>query len=126
MKAATALGLAAIILALLASLYLSFGDGYRGESCFATPGGGQSICESTSATFIEVNGNEAIPYLLLPLAVTTGVVVAMRLHVARLITRAVSVVFSGLCVLAIFSIGLMYLPSALLLIAATATQHDRA
>ncbi len=110
-------------------LWLAFGPVYQGTTATPVqvdPASGQVIgsesAEVTSHTLslIEVNGPQAGLLLLAPVALTGLSVLAARFTVAPFFIRkslqgAAAVVLLGGCILAMFSIGIFYVPSALAL-----------
>ena len=101
---------------------LVVGPVYQGVSQTAvTPGGVASESTRVTATFVEVNGLGVLSLLMVPVALTalallaaliTGVGFARR----RVLLWVSSVLLLGACAVAIFSIGLFYLPAAVALI----------
>ena len=76
-----------------------------------------------SATAIEVNGLHVISLLLVPVLLTGIALLALRLTAKGQTVRKVllwgpGVVLLGFCAVAIFSIGMLYLPAALALLVA--------
>ena len=76
-----------------------------------------------SATAIEANGLHVILLLLVPILLTGIALLALRLTTKRQAVRQVllwgpTVVLLGFCAVAIFSIGVFYLPAALTLFVA--------
>jgi hypothetical protein len=119
----TSSGLAglAFSVALLAFVYLTFGDTYSGQVCNVSPGG-TSECASESSTLIEENGSRVLIPLAIPVIVT-GLIAATLAGMIELPRPAVWLIAGGLlgfCLLTGFSIGLFFLPAALLLVIAVA------
>ena len=99
-------------------LFLALGPVYQGvsESSFAP---GEWV--ETSSTLIEQNGLWVIWVLLVPILLTGVALLAIHFvdagHKARrALLWALALGFSGLCVILIVSIGLLYLPMALALL----------
>ncbi len=115
---------AAHLLAWGAGLFLVFWPTYSGES--VTPVlEGEPAAEAvrTSATLIEVNGIWVLALLLVPILLTgSGLTAILFSHKRRVIRTTLLwgpvVLLLGFCVLAIFTIGIFYLPSALALLVA--------
>ena len=107
-----------------AGVWLAFWPTYEGASVTATlPGepGGEVI--RSSATAIEVNGLHVILLLLVPIFLTAITLLGLRLTAKSQTVRKVllwgpSVVLLGFCFVAIASIGMFYLPTALALLVA--------
>ena len=77
----------------------------------------------SSATAIEVNGLHVILLLLVPILLTAITLLALRLTAKSQAVRTVllwspAVVLLGFCFVAIASIGMFYLPTALALLVA--------
>jgi hypothetical protein len=110
------------VLTWVVALFLMFGPVYQGVSeTVATPGGVAVESTRVTSTLVEVNGLRVLPFLLAPVALTalallaaliTGVGFARR----RVLLWVSSVLLLGACAVAIFSIGLFYLPAAVALI----------
>ena len=107
-----------------AGVWLAFWPTYEGASVTATlPGepGGELI--RSSATAIEVNGLHVILLLLVPIFLTAITLLGLRLTAKSQTVRKVllwgpAVVLLGFCFVAIASIGMFYLPTALALLVA--------
>ena len=107
-----------------AGIGFAFVPVYQGESVApALPGepGGKVI--RSSATAIEVNGLHVILLLLVPIFLTAITLLGLRLTAKSQTVRKVllwgpAVVFLGFCFVAIASIGMFYLPTALALLVA--------
>lgn len=91
--------------------------------CFYTgttagPGGERTTC----STLIAENGTWVIIYLAIPIILTVLTYVAL---VARLraVMWALAILLFGLCMLAAWSIGLFYVPSAVALLVAAARMN---
>ena len=95
---------------------------YEGASVTATlPGepGGEVI--RSSATAIEVNGLHVILLLLVPILLTAITLLGLRLQqttMRKILLWSPAVVLLGFCFVAIASIGMFYLPTALALLVA--------
>ena len=111
-----------INLAWVAGVWLAFWPTYEGASVTATlPGepGGEVI--RSSATAIEVNGLHVILLLLVPILLTAITLLGLRLQqttMRKILLWSPAVVLLGFCFVAIFSIGVFYLPAALALLVA--------
>ncbi len=109
-------------LAWVAGVWLAFWPTYEGASVTATlPGepGGEVI--RSSATAIEVNGLHVILLLLVPILLTAITLLGLRLQqttMRKILLWSPAVVLLGFCFVAIFSIGMFYLPAALALLVA--------
>jgi hypothetical protein len=111
----------AIVLATIASVWLAVWP------CFyAGTTSGASRESTTCSSLIAENGTWVISYLAIPIVLT---VVASLALVARLraVMWALAILLFALCILAAWSIGLFYVPSAVtLLIAAARMSRMRA
>ena len=105
-----------------AGVWLAFWPTYEGASVTATlPGepGGEVI--RSSATAIEVNGLHVILLLLVPILLTAITLLGLRLQqttMRKILLWSPAVVLLGFCFVAIASIGMFYLPTALALLVA--------
>ena len=105
-----------------AGVFFAFGPVYQGESVTpALPGapGGEVI--PSSATAIEVNGLHVILLLLVPILLTAITLLGLRLQqttMRKILLWSPAVVLLGFCFVAIASIGMFYLPTALALLVA--------
>ena len=113
---------AAFGLAVAPGIYLAVGPSYQGVEAVAA---GESTVEATrfTATYIEVNGLRAVTLLLVPVALSGLAVWAVHARDAGKIRRQavlwiVPVALLGLCALTFLSIGLVYLPTVIALLAA--------
>jgi hypothetical protein len=123
-RLATALSAFACLGALAASGFLLAVPAYEGIATSAASAGGGVDTVRFTQTFAEANGPRAMGLLLLVTLVATaplGVALA-RPAAQRATTWASALLLSAFSVLAGFTVGLFYLPSALtLLIAAVVT-----
>jgi hypothetical protein len=117
LSAAKVLALMALVTTVIAGLVLLLVDTYSGETCMVTPEG-VSECHEQSATLAEINGAWVLGYLAIPVFLTATTLALVHSHKSRTMEWIFAAALLLLCVIAIFSIGLFYLPSALLLIAA--------
>ncbi len=124
MRTASFLAAAALLAAVLAAAFLSFANTYSGESCEISPGSMRE-CSSDSATLVEQNGIWVYGLLAIPIAITASVLAA----IAYRLPKGIEWLLAGLaltgCVIAIFSIGVFFLPAALLLVSAAASDRRR-
>lgn len=117
----------ALGLAVAAGAYLAFGPAYQGVEVEAVAPGESSVeVGRFTATFIEVNGLRAVPLLLVPVVLSGLAVWAVHARDAgRIQLRAslwmFAVALLGLCAVTFLSIGLLYLPTAIALLAAAIT-----
>ena len=111
-------------LAWCGGLWLAFGPVYQGVSVTpTTPGGAETEATRYTATLVEVNGLWVIWLLTVPVLLSGLAVLAVRLTDAGQLRRKVllwvcTLPLLAFCAAAIFSIGLIYLPSALALLCA--------
>ena len=114
----------ALGLAVAAGIYLAVGPAYRGvEVTAAAPGESSAQVRRLTATFIEVNGLRAVPVLVIPVALSALAVWAVHARDAGRIRRRASLwmfalALLGLCAASFLSIGLLYLPAGIALLAA--------
>jgi hypothetical protein len=76
------------------------------------------------ASILDVNGTRVLVILAVPVVLTAAAVVAARLGI-RWFVIAIASAYVVLCVLALASIGLFYLPSVIALLAAAFTTPAR-
>ena len=112
-----------------AGLFLAFGPVYSSASAPATDlyglDAGQ-IWPGPSSSLVAQNGLYVVPLLLLPIFLTGHVLMTMYFLRVRRIPRRVllwmpPVILLGCCLVAAMSIGVLYLPAALALLLAAAT-----
>ena len=103
-------------------IWLAFGSVYQGTSV-APVGPGETPNEPTrtSASLIEVNGWQVIPILLVPAALTgLALLTVLLTHTGqtrrKVLLWVLAVLLIVFCVLASFSLGIFYVPSALALL----------
>lgn len=110
-----------------AGIWLAFGPAYEGVSgTAALPGEPGGEATRFTATLIEVNGLYVIWLLAVPILLTGVPLLVIRRPAAGRVGRKIllwvpAAALLGFCAMAIFSIGLFYLPAALALITAAAT-----
>ena len=110
------------ILASVVVIGLVFGPVYQGVSVTASaPGAAANEPTKTTATLIEINGWGVLPILLVPAALTgLALVTILKTNAGqtsrRVLVWVASVLLLGFCILGSFSIGILYLPSALALV----------
>ena len=109
-------------LAWIVALGLTFGPVYQGVSGAAViPGDVSSEYTRVSATLIDINGLRVLPLLMAPVVLTALALLAVLLTDAWSAKRKVLVWVSAVlllvfCGVGSFSIGLFYLPAALVLV----------
>jgi len=103
-------------------IWLAFGSVYQGTSV-APVGPGETPNEPTrtSASLIEVNGWQVLPILLVPAALTgLALLTVLLTHTGqtrrKVLLWVLAVLLLVFCVLASFSLGIFYVPSALALL----------
>jgi hypothetical protein len=122
MRIAVSLALGALFVGVLAAVLLTFVDAYSGSSCEVTPGRVET-CSDTSRTLVEENGRWVLLLLAVPVALAAGVLLAIRYRMPVVIEWLLaSIAFAG-CALAIFSVGIFFLPMTFLLFAAALTDR---
>ena len=120
------LATAALGAALGAALFLSFGTSYTERSCTASASGDE-VCVSSSRTLAEENGDWVLAFLAVPLGFTALVfLTATRLlPLPRAVGWAAVVVLLAGCLITGFSIGMLFVPAALLALAAMALDRPK-
>ena len=127
----TALTWTAHALAWVAGAWLALGPVYQSESIAATiPGEPAGEVSRSTATLLEVNGLHGALMLLVPVILTGIALLAIQLTNKSQASRVVLlwgpvVLLLGFCFVAILSIGLFYLPAALVLLVAALTDFNR-
>ena len=127
----TALTGTAHALAWVAGAWFALGPVYQSESIAATiPGEPAGEVSRSTATLLEVNGLDGALMLLVPVILTGIALLAIQLTNKSQASRAVLlwgpvVLLLGFCFVAILSIGLFYLPAALVLLVAALTDFNR-
>ncbi len=115
---ATLVSLALLVLAMTFPVYSS-------ESVSATVEGGQAAeVVRSSATLVSVNGFGALIPVAVPLVATLLVGLLLRAAASRAeyaVAWVLTLLYAGLCVLALLSIGILLAPVAVLLVVACAT-----
>jgi hypothetical protein len=112
------------VLTWVAAIGLAVGPIYQGESATAVRGGGIGVEPiRVTATLIEVNGLSVLPLLLAPVLLTALALLVLNVTKAGSRGRKVALWLSaglllGFCVVAIASVGILYLPAALALLTA--------
>ena len=121
------LTLAATIITLVAGLWVAFWPGlYQGISVEVEIGttGESGTTREESASLVEVEGWGVLPLLEFPVILSGAAFVGARLlrrgsrRLAALLVYGAAIAMLAFCLLAILTIGLFYVPSALALIAA--------
>ena len=107
-----------------AGLWLAVGPVYQATSAqAAAPGESPGPTTTTTATLIEVNGLSVVVLLLIAILLTAMPVGAIHFAVrGRALRRSLfwgpAIALSGFCLVAILSVGSLYLPGALALLVA--------
>ena len=110
------------LLAWAAMLFLALGPVYQGTStALMTAGGVAGEPTRGTATLIQVNGLSVLPLLLFPVFLTAlGLWAVLKTDLRRIwargLLRASAAVLLVLCLVGIGSIGLFYLPAAMVLL----------
>jgi len=105
----------AVLLGVVATLWLLLVPSYAGMSEVSTVGGLSSSSARGVATLVEANGPWALIPLLVPITLLVAPVVGRRAAARRAITRASAVLLTAFVVVASFSIGLLFFPAAVAL-----------
>ena len=116
------LGMVAVGLVVAASLFLSSWPTYTGETVSSGPGGQQQVVRTT-ATLIQINGDRIIPLLILPVLFAAAGLLSVRMMDygstwGKVTTWAPTVLLWLYVAAGSFTIGLLYLPAAAVLLAA--------
>lgn len=122
MRAALVLAAVALVAALLAAAVLTFVNTYSGQDCEVTAAGSVD-CASVSRTIIEENGRWVYGLFAVPIALAAGVLIAAAYRLPNRIEWLLAFASLAACIIAILSIGAFFLPSALLLVAASASDR---
>jgi hypothetical protein len=111
---------------ILAAGFLTFADTYSRESCVLIAPGSR-VCTSETSSLIEENGTQVLALLVVPVLISGAGLAAIlpRFDLPWFAGWLVAVGYAVLCVIAMFSIGFFFVPSALLLLAATALNGYR-
>lgn len=114
------LGTVAVVLAVAASLFLALWPTYRGETVSAGSGGQEQVVRTT-ATLIEINGYRVISLLVLPIVLTVAGLLSIRMMDYRslwgkIAIWAPTIILWVFVAAGSFSIGLLYLPAAVVLL----------
>ena len=124
---ATVSAWAAHTLAWVAGVGLAFIPFYQGQSVTASlPGEPGGEVTRFSSTLVETNGLYAMLLLLIPILLTGIALLAIQFPNRgqpgrKVLLWGLAVVFLGLCAVAMFSVGLFYVPAALALLVAACT-----
>ena len=115
------------VLSLAAGVFLALGPVYQGVSVSPS----NPYTASTTASLIAVNGLRVLPLLLLPVVVTAAMLLtSIRGRewsgVGKVLLWVSAVLLLLFCVAGVYSIGVFYVPSALLVIAAAIAASRRA
>jgi hypothetical protein len=113
----------ALLLAVIGAGFLIFADTYSGQSC-SYSADGVYRCVDTSATLIEMNGKWVLGLVSLPIAIAAAQLLLVMNGAPGVITGIVAAAFFGFCLVAIFSVGMVFLPSALAVVLAAALRKD--
>jgi hypothetical protein len=123
-KTASLLASTAVLAAVLAAAFLSFANTYSGESCEVVPGSAGE-CSDTSGTLAEENGKWVYGLLAVPVVIAAAGLAAIACCLPKGIAWSLAGLALAGCLIAIFSIGVFFLPAALLLLSAAATDRAR-
>lgn len=99
-------------LAALASAYLAFVPTYSGVSAISSSNG-ETVVERSSATLLETNP-QSLPLLIFPVALTAAALLVPQAspRLARRIRATAAFVLLAFVLFGAFSIGLLYVPAA--------------
>lgn len=105
----------AVLLGLIATIWLLFAPSYAWSSESQTAGGVTSSRATGTSTLIDANGLSALIPVLVPLVLLGAAAVGRRSAARRAITLAAAIVLTAFVMVASFSIGLFFLPAAVAL-----------
>src|SRR5688572_22513321 len=124
MKQSTLLASLAIVAAAGATVLLTIWPVYRSQSRTASTGASM-VCSTDSRTMLEESGAGVFFYLMIPILLSVlGFLVAF-FQLPRVLGWINAGVFGFLCFITGFSIGLLYMPSALLLLVSVALDERK-
>jgi hypothetical protein len=106
-----------MIVVVAASAYLMFAETSSGSSCSRAAGEAEQ-CTSYSRTLVEDQGEAILLLLAIPVALSGAVFWLLAANGDRSLAVGLAGLFLALCVISIFSIGILYVPGALLLLTA--------
>jgi MFS family permease len=109
---------ASFLVASVAALFLAFGPSIQQEH-ESTDAGGSTIVTSSSTSLVSSEGAAVLLILAIPVLITLMPVLVSR----RGVRTGTAVLLLGLCVLGLASIGLFFVPAAVLMSVA-AFVHD--
>jgi hypothetical protein len=112
----------AVMLSFLAASVLIFVDTYSSRSC-SSDSSGVMQCVDSSSTLIEENGAWVLILLSVPVSLALGLYLSIELGASSLVKGLLAAVLVATCLVAITSVGLFFLPAAL--VAAVAVFLDR-
>jgi hypothetical protein len=105
----------ALLLGLVATIWLLFAPSYAWSSESQTSGAVTSSRTTGTGTLLDANGFSALIPLLVPMVLLAAAAVGQRSAARRAITLAAAIVLTAFVVIASFSIGLFFLPAAVTL-----------
>jgi len=114
---ASRLAAGGLIAGLAGAAMLTFVDTYSGSSCTVDPGIPEE-CVDSSRTLIEENGRWVLLLFALLLGLAAGVLLAILYHLPIAFEWTFASIAFLSCIIAIFSIGIFFLPMTALLFAA--------
>jgi hypothetical protein len=121
-RVSTALIVAALVWAVLTSAWFSFVPTVREKEGDLVIEAGRVVNERDKMTFVDAHGVLVVPLLLVPIALAAVPLLRGR---SSTVTTACGVILAVLSLIAGFSIGLYYMPSALLLLVGAALVEFR-
>lgn len=111
-----------LLLSLLAAAYLALADTYSSQSCVSD--GTSTVCtDKSSSTLIEENGAWVLLLLAVPICLAAAQLLLVIAHGPAVLKSLVAGVFLPACLIALFSLGVFFLPAAL--VSAVALLLDR-
>ena len=103
---------------------MAFAETYRQQSC-AVDENGEGFCISSSSSLVDENGAWVLLLALIPIAVSAIVFArtSLGIDVPKGAAWSAAIVLLLACIITGFSVGLFFLPAALLCLAALTTDR---
>jgi hypothetical protein len=127
MRTATLLAACALVAALAGAAYLLVADTYTSTSCSVGAGltvdTGERECVTTGETLVEVNGRGVLPLFLVPIGITATLAALIQFRTGKFLQWALAIGLASACFLTALTIGLFFLPAAVLALIAVAVDR---
>ena len=120
---ARVVAMAGVLAMLAASTLFLFADSYAGSSCTTTDGVRE--CTEGSSTLMEKNGRGVLAILAIPVVLAGAVATLVWLRGPRKLAIALAVLLLLACMVAAASVGLFFVPGAVLALVAVALDASR-